>query len=134
MDQRTARVGLAGWYGYGNVGDDLLLRLLTERLRPAAVFSTRAGEWEGLHILDVEEIPLWADRLDLLLVGGGGLLNERWLRKLPLAEFAKPYGLLSVGIPHHRWLDGLEPLLSRARFVTVPTTSPSSTFVRRTLA
>lgn len=113
------RIGLAGWYGYGNVGDDLLLGLLMERLRPAAVFSTRAGEWRDVRIHDVADLGSWSERIDLLVIGGGGLLNERWLRKLPLSSFEGAYGLLSVGIPHRRWLEGLEPLLSRARFVTV---------------
>lgn len=116
---RECRIGLAGWYGYRNVGDDLLLRLLAERLDPAAVFATRAGTWAGGPVLDAESLPEWRERLDLLVIGGGGLLNERWLRKLPLEVFGGAYGLLSVGIPHLRWLDDLEPLLSGARFVTV---------------
>lgn len=113
------RVGLVGWYGYGNVGDDLLLRLLVDRLRPALVFSTRAGSTDGIDILPVETLPARADELDLLLIGGGGLLNDRWIAKLALESLDVPFGLLAVGIPHARWLGGMGSLLERARFVTL---------------
>lgn len=113
------RVGLAGWYGYENVGDDLILRVLSERLRPAAIFSTKPSSAQQTGIHHVSELLDWQESLDLLLIGGGGLLNDRWLAKLPMAEFAKPYGLLSVGIPSEHWLDGLDDVLAGARFVTV---------------
>lgn len=113
------RIGLAGWYGYGNVGDDLMLRLLVERVRPAAVFSSRAGSVGEIPIHHVGELPEWDERLDLLLIGGGGLLNQRWIAKLPLADLRLAYGFLSVGIPQARWLGGMEEILARARFVTL---------------
>lgn len=117
--RERSRVALAGWYGYGNVGDDLILRLLREQIDPVAVFSTRAGNVGGVTIEHVADLPSWADRIDLLLIGGGGLLNARWIESLPLAEFAKPYGFLSVGVPHAHALAGSRDALEAARFVSV---------------
>ena len=113
------RIGLLGWFGYGNVGDDLLLSILAARVRPKAVFSTRAGTAEGIEIRDVAELERFSGELDLLLIGGGGLLNNRWIAKLGLDGYEGDYGFLSVGIPSADWLDGLEDVLARARFVTL---------------
>jgi polysaccharide pyruvyl transferase WcaK-like protein len=101
------------------VGDDLILKLLVDALHPARVFSTRAGRECGIDILDVAELPRRTADFDLLLIGGGGLLNTRWVGSLPLAALGKPYGFLSVGIPHERWLDGMDEVLAPARFVTL---------------
>lgn len=118
-DGRATRIGLVGWYGYGNVGDDLILRVLRAALAPTAVFSTRAGEADGTAVLHVDALPAASTELDLVIVGGGGLLNDRWIAKLDLAQVACPYAFLAVGIPHVKWLTGMEKVVAGARFVTL---------------
>ncbi len=115
----SQRIGLVGWFAYGNVGDDLLLALLAERLHPEVVFSTQAGAVDGIDVRDVAELERWSGALDLLLIGGGGLLGGRWIKRLGLERFDGDYGFLSVGIPHGDAIEGLGDVLEGARFVTV---------------
>jgi polysaccharide pyruvyl transferase WcaK-like protein len=108
-----------GWYGFGNVGDDLLLKLLTLRLRPSLVFSTTACVVDGVSVHHVDTLLSREHELDLVILGGGGLLNDRFMNLLPLERLSIDYGLLALGAPRRDWLGGLGSVLAGARFISL---------------
>jgi len=113
------RAAIAGWFGFGNVGDDLIMMLLNRHAHPVVTFSTQDTRSNRIKLEHVDTINRWRDRFDLLFVGGGGLLYKRYIDMLGLEKLEKPYGFLSVGIPHQDWLEGLDDVVSRAAFVTL---------------
>ncbi len=86
---------LSGYYGFGNLGDEALLDVIVARLRaryPAAAIDVLSGDPAGTaQRLGVEATPRFdvaavrraIDRADVVLSGGGGLLqNATSLRSL----------------------------------------------------
>jgi polysaccharide pyruvyl transferase CsaB len=89
------RLLLSGYYGFGNLGDEALLEVIVSRIRarfPAALIDVlSATPQETSARLGVEATPRWEtravrdaiDRADVVLSGGGGLLqNATSLRSL----------------------------------------------------
>lgn len=88
MNPSAPRILLSGYYGYGNLGDDALLEVIISELRrriPHAALEVLSAEpEETAHLLKVEATPradLLAvkravERADLVLSGGGGLLQN----------------------------------------------------------
>ena len=88
MNPTALRFLLSGYYGYGNLGDDALLEVIVTQLReryPHAIIDVlSARPEETAHRLRVEATPradLLAmkravDRADIVLSGGGGLLQN----------------------------------------------------------
>ena len=84
------RILIAGYYGYGNCGDEAILSGMLHDLRalepavdvvvltgdPAATQETHGVE--AVDWADVASIVASARRCDLLLVGGGGLFHDYW--------------------------------------------------------
>ncbi len=81
---------LAGYYGFGNTGDEAILTAILAGLRrraPETAFAVVSGDPESTaRRHDVEAIP-WRDvaalsqrigESDLVLVGGGGLFQDYW--------------------------------------------------------
>lgn len=100
------------------MGDALLLELLHRALRPAHVFSTKAGKVSGIRALDVARLEQLQDELDLLVIAGS-VLDADFLSRLGLDRLRIPYGFLSAGVPHLERLDGAQQILRNARFVTL---------------
>lgn len=113
------RIALAGWFGFGNVGDDLIMMLLNKHAAPTVTFSTQAIKSHGITLRHIDDIEREQHRFDVLLVGGGGLLYKRYVDMLGLERLPETFGFLSVGIPHRDWLEGLESVVERASFVTL---------------
>jgi len=88
MNSSAPRILLSGYYGYGNLGDDALLEVIVAELRrriPHAVLEVLSAEpEETAHLLRVEATPRAdlflvkraVERADLVLSGGGGLLQN----------------------------------------------------------
>ena len=88
MNPASLRILLSGYYGYGNLGDDALLEVIVTQLReryPNAVIDVLSARPEDTaHQLRVQATPradLAAmkrsiDRADVVLSGGGGLLQN----------------------------------------------------------
>jgi polysaccharide pyruvyl transferase CsaB len=88
MKKTPHSVTLAGYYGFGNAGDELILRSLIQQLskeqpgRPITVLSNRPAETAAHY--GVEAVNRWRPwrwlgpfmRSELFVLGGGGLLQE----------------------------------------------------------
>lgn len=114
-------IGISGSYGGLNVGDEAILTCAIQELREAvpgvevAVFSRNARHTEAKHapdrvipVRDVtrDQVVPEVRRLDLLLLGGGGILYDQeahvYLREVQIA--------LDLGIPTATYAIGAGPL------------------------
>ena len=116
---------VSGYYGFGNVGDDLLARAAVEALRrrdPSAGVVLLADDPSAASDVGARFVSMWSPlslfasilRSDRLLFGGGGLFQDRtstrsllyYLAVIGLGRLAgKPIGLANVGV---------DPIRSRA--------------------
>lgn len=88
MNPASVRILLSGYYGYGNLGDDALLEVIVGRLRerfPNAMLDVLSAQPEDTaHQLrvtatprgDIAAVKRAIDRSDVVLSGGGGLLQN----------------------------------------------------------
>jgi polysaccharide pyruvyl transferase CsaB len=86
----SPRVLIAAYAGFGNCGDELIVASMIEHLRelrPAASFNVLSGEPAATRAMHGVNSIAWRDinRLigeirssDLVLLGGGGLLQDYW--------------------------------------------------------
>ncbi len=135
-------IGIAGSYGGLNVGDEAILTVAISELRsvmPEAeivVFSRNAADTRERHDVDRvvpareamrAEIQSEVERLDLMLLGGGGILYDREAQSyLHVTRIAQ-----QIGVPTATYAIGVGPLerrserqdvveaLNRMRFLTV---------------
>ncbi len=102
--QRTYRVGISGSYGGLNLGDEAILKGIVSQLRASlpveiTVFSRDAEDTQARHQvervvpvrkLSRDEVLPEVQRLDLLILGGGGILFDGeaqiFLREVMLAH------------------------------------------------
>jgi polysaccharide pyruvyl transferase CsaB len=121
--ERISSIGISGSYGGMNLGDEAILQAITSELRrrlpvEIVVFGMDPEETVALH--DVErslpvrelsraEVTEEVERLDLLVLGGGGLLYDgearRYVREMEIAG--------ELGIPVMTWAIGTGPLEDR---------------------
>jgi len=105
-------IGVTGYYGYGNVGDDILLRNLlkffgTRKVVVYAPTEKAAGNVKAQFdclASATKFLPDDSKQLDLLVFGGGGVLHDSAMRylwpKRIIEQVKCPIALLGVGIPH----------------------------------
>lgn len=84
------RILIAGYYGFGNIGDEAILAGLISGVRetlPGAAIAVLSGTPERTKTLHGVEAVLWNDveamraavaAADVLVVGGGGLFADYW--------------------------------------------------------
>ncbi|WP_051341216.1 polysaccharide pyruvyl transferase family protein [Azospirillum halopraeferens] len=116
-----AVIGISGSYGGLNLGDEAILTSAVEQLRATVpdveivVFSRDADHTRRHHAVDRvvnprdavrDEITPEVERLDLLLLGGGGILYDAeaqtYLREAVIAQ--------QKGVPTHTFAIGVGPL------------------------
>ena len=113
---RPARIGISGSYGGMNLGDEGILHSMLRQLRESlpvelTVFSRNPGDTRERHGVDraipireltKEEARAEVARLDLFILGGGGILYDRdaaiYLREVALArEAGVPVVVYAIG-------------------------------------
>ena len=114
------RAIISAWVGAGNVGDELILSatlaLLRHRGLDVVVPSLNPAETEAthqvraLHHLDIQGLQRALRRCDLLVFGGGGLVQDRSSPWSPLYQCARPRRARQLGIPVLALGIGAEPL------------------------
>src|SRR5262245_48882345 len=89
LEESRMKVLVAGYYGFGNLGDELILSVLLQELKTvyadvsAVVLSDRPHYTQTLH--KVKAVSRWNPfslfwqmlRADLFVLGGGGLLQDK---------------------------------------------------------
>ena len=94
MDPRSKNfrptILVAGYYGFGNTGDEAILQAILEGLRESSpgaspiVVSGNPASTTAQHRVDAVEwrdvgaISQAVERCDLVIVGGGGLFQDHW--------------------------------------------------------
>ena len=114
---RTYRIGISGSYGGLNLGDEAILQSITAQLKRSltaeiTVFSRDADDTRKRHpgvdrVLPVRdlgrnEVTPEVERLDLLILGGGGILYDAeahvYLREVEIAlERSVPVMVYAIG-------------------------------------
>jgi hypothetical protein len=105
-------IGVTGYYGYGNVGDDILLRNLLKffGIRKVVVYAPTEKAAGNVKVQfdclasTTKFLPDDSKQLDLLVFGGGGVLHDSamlnlWPKRI-IEQVKCPIALLGVGIPH----------------------------------
>ncbi|UCD96361.1 MAG: polysaccharide pyruvyl transferase family protein [Candidatus Bathyarchaeota archaeon] len=103
------KYGIVGWYGRKNLGDELLLKCLTDFFgrKQAIVFTTSASSAEVVkknHNLKAFEMTSLSEHdIDFLIFGGGDVFHDltaEWYFPESLMDKIEcPILMLSVGIP-----------------------------------
>lgn len=128
--QPHLRVLAFGWYGAGNVGDELLLRMLIDwcgeagaQLTALSTFPHHTRSVHGIRAVDAFDVRAVAECMlesDLFVLGGGGLFQTHHEFTLPglydhvqgdIAGYARPLLMArQMGVPTLLWAQGLGPL------------------------
>ena len=109
------RIGVIGWYGHGNAGDERILACLRRLFDGDELLPTHS-------LKDALERLEDLNRCDYVLFGGGGLVLQRTGRYATLFErLEPPFSCVGLGVefrdPDNQ--DLLEVLKDRAEFIHV---------------
>lgn len=126
-------IGVTGYYGYGNVGDDMLMLNLLKFFGPHNIVVYAPSEKAAGNIRaqfdclvsTTQFLPKDSKKLDLLAFGGGGVLHDSamlnlWPKHI-IEQVECPIALLGLGIPHGEDLTlathKIDYIVNKARFV-----------------
>ena len=103
------KVAVLGWYGHGNFGDELILEGLRTLFRGWQVQVFSNDGWSAYPLIDFDRV----NRCDLFVLGGGELINGRWLW-MPAPCMFKPrtraYRLYArTPFSRRSWINRVEP-------------------------
>jgi polysaccharide pyruvyl transferase CsaB len=140
-NDKIYQVGISGSYGGLNLGDEAILHAIVEQLRKSlpveiTVFSRNAEDTIKRHRVEraiavrdlaAGEVTPAIERLDLLILGGGGILFDAeaplFLREVTIAhELGVPVMLYAVGagpLTEGRVQKQVREALNRAAAITV---------------
>lgn len=129
IEKKTKKIGIWGWFGHGNVGDELILNNMVEAFSRHEI-SVYTDEPEGVennhnirHVFHTAELSKNLSELDLLLVGGGGVLHNRPITtnfpKQLMRNCETPIIVYAAGIPFLDWCNDLYYFLSKCYLVTL---------------
>jgi polysaccharide pyruvyl transferase CsaB len=134
VSKSRKHVVIAGYYGYGNAGDEAILDSMLQRLRseiqglaPIVVTgnpeqTASAHDVEAISAKDIARIITAVEGCDLVIVGGGGLFHDYWgfdaatalTRHHSGLAFTSTFGLLATTFakPLMLYAVGVGPLFS----------------------
>jgi polysaccharide pyruvyl transferase WcaK-like protein len=120
MERISVKIGIVGWYGHNNAGDDRLLYCLKDFFKghEILVFSV----WSG-----VKQRMAELNECDFILIGGGGMFLRGVGQHVELFHhLKKPFGLVgisveeeSIGVSNKGLSDLLRFLADNAKFIYV---------------
>ena len=126
---RKKTIGVLGYYGALNLGDELILKAMLELISDhrILVFGEEPDRIKRLHGVQeayrYDSLPEKVTQLDMLLFGGGGVLHRRYVAKVIPDELMTstdtPVIVFAAGIPFVDWCEGLEDFLNRCRLITL---------------
>lgn len=128
--KKGKRVLACGWYGAGNIGDELLLGIVSRwcaerdaRLTALSIDPAHTHARHGIEAVDLYDMAAVARAMaqsDLFVLGGGGLFQTHQPLTLPalydfdvsdVAVYARPVMLArQMGVPVLPWAQGVGPL------------------------
>ena len=130
IEKQTKNIGILGWYGHRNLGDELILRTIISFFQKhhISVYSDNAynlKEYYGINrTMHFRNLRHDLKHLDILLIGGGGVLYDRYICKvLPknlILGCRTPIIVYAAGIPFLDWLTNqTDYFLKRCYMVTL---------------
>jgi polysaccharide pyruvyl transferase WcaK-like protein len=109
------RIGLIGWYGHGNAGDERILYCLRRFFEGHDILVTRDFDDASTRIADLNSC-------DFVILGGGGLILRDTGRYADLLEHLTPrFGCAGISIEarHADNLRIIETIKERSEFILV---------------
>jgi len=119
----TLRAVISGYYGHGNTGDEAVLSGMLHALRPhgvePVVISGDSAKTEALHGVraiargDWGQVARAIRRADLLISGGGGLIQDSTSRRSALYYLGIIGLAKAMGVPTYLYAQGVGPVRTR---------------------
>ncbi len=109
------KIGLIGWYGHSNFGDERILYCIKRYFSDYEFFIT--GSWE-----EAKQNIIEVNRCDYILIGGGGLILRNIGHQIELIRnLKKPFSLIGVSAEakHKSMEEFFEIIKERAEFILV---------------
>jgi len=109
------KIGIIGWYGHNNYGDERMLYCIKTFFSEHNFFTL--GNWE-----DVESKMDEFNKCDYIFIGGGGIIYRKMDYQLSLVKrFKRPFSLIGVSVEgYHRDMSEFMGFVKdRAEFILV---------------
>jgi len=130
LEKKRKRIGIVGWFGHENVGDELILHNMLQSFanHEVSVYTDQPEIATTLHgikrVFHHNYISSHLPELDLLLVGGGGVLHDRYIeRVLPPPALVgcdnTPIMVYAAGIPFFDWCNQIRYLVEKCYLVSL---------------
>ncbi len=138
----SRRILLAGYYGFGNAGDEAILASILAHLRaaaPDAAVTVASGNPEATAKAHGVETVFWRDPLgledaargaDLVVIGGGGIFHDYWGFPADAILTDRHWGLSYYAAPAVLAVLHRKPLMIYAAGVGPLETAPGREFTK----
>ncbi len=130
LEKKRKRIGILGWFGHENAGDELILHnmLRSFAFHEVSVYTDQPEKVKTMHkvrsVFHYQYIGSHLPKLDLLLIGGGGVLHDGYIKQvlppsaLPNCENT-PIIVYSAGIPFFDWCNEIRYLIEKCYLVSL---------------
>lgn len=97
------KIGLVGYFGWGNFGDELFLEAHKQYLSPIYDLEVLHDKLQSPYFKN--PIDTYVDKVDAILIGGGDLLNPVRVSDLYWKKeyLKKPVFVYGIGVPNYKW-------------------------------